>query len=444
MSALARWFKYNGLPVSGYDLTPTSLTAQLVSEGISIHFEDDIDLIDESIMKDKLNTLVVYTPAIPIDNKEFNYFKNENYPLKKRSEVLGMITENLFTVAVAGTHGKTTTSSMIAHILKSADRDCAAFLGGIATNYNTNLLINENYDPDTIIVVEADEFDRSFLTLHPDIAIVTSADADHLDIYGDKDSLKDSFKAFINKTSFTGDLFINEKIATELTKDLQTGAKLTTYSLERGNFVANNIKIENGAFTFYVHHRDKRYGKFELNMPGYHNVENATVAIAVALSIGVSESEIRSAIESYLGVKRRFEYIVKSEERVFVDDYAHHPAEIEAFLKSMRSLYPNRRITAIFQPHLFTRTRDFASEFAQSLSLADEVILLDIYPAREKPIDGVTSKTIFDLLEGVDAQMCNKTNLIDLLKSKEYDVLATMGAGDIDTLVQPIKTMIEG
>ncbi|MEQ8243628.1 UDP-N-acetylmuramate--L-alanine ligase [Fulvivirga sp.] len=440
MSALARWFNLNGFAVSGYDRTPTELTDQLIKEGIDIHFEDDMSFISDSVKSDIDNTLIIITPAIPKAHKQLNFFKDNNYKMLKRSEVLGVISDNFKLVAVAGTHGKTTTSSMIAHLLKHAGRDIAAFLGGIATNYNSNFIANEALTPNTVAVVEADEFDRSFLTLNPDLAVITSADADHLDIYGDKAHLEHSFKAFIDKIKSTGKLFINEKITKDLVSTDFTKS-VNTYGLNRGQFFASNITMGNGFFEFNYTDEINSINKLKLGVPGFHNVENATVAIAVALELGLTVEQIRAGIESYKGVKRRFEFIIRSEKVVFVDDYAHHPVEIEAFLKSLKALYPNKKVTAIFQPHLYSRTRDFAAEFAESLSLADEVILLDIYPAREEPIPGVTSDIVFKDIN-TEKSKCSKEDLLDVLYDYELEVVATIGAGDIDKLVKPIENLL--
>lgn len=444
MSALARWFNHNGFNVSGYDRTSTSLTNKLSEEGIAIHFDDDVNLIPEKIKTDKKGSLIIVTPAIPKHHKELNYLKDNGFEMYKRSQVLGMISAEFHLVAVAGTHGKTTTSSMIAHLLKHAGRDITAFLGGIATNYESNYIANQNKDGKSIAVVEADEFDRSFLTLHPDVAVVTSADADHLDIYGDKRHLEDSFKAFINQVKARGKLFINEKIAKDLVSDdfdqpFEGQARSAyTYGINRGQFFASNITTSSGFFEFDYCDEQCNINNLVLGVPGFHNVENATVAIAVALDLGLSSEEIRAGIESYRGVKRRFEYIIKSEQIIFVDDYAHHPTEIESFLKSLKAMYPEKKVTAIFQPHLFTRTRDFVDGFAESLDIADEVILLDIYPAREEPIEGVTSQIIFDKMK-TEKVLINKEMLLKHLETEEYEVIATIGAGDIDKLVEPIK-----
>lgn len=437
MSAIARWCKRSGYNVAGYDRTETNLTTKLIKEGIDIHFDDEVTAIPASFLEDKANTLVIYTPAIPKSHKGFNYLKDNGFELIKRSVALGVITQSMQTVAVAGTHGKTTTSSMIAHILKFAGMDIAAFLGGIATNYESNFIANETLTDNTIAVVEADEFDRSFLTLNPNIAVVTSADADHLDIYGDANSLQSSFKDFIKQVKSTGELFISEKIADQLVEP-NTSLKTNKYGINRGQFFASNITMNNGFFVFDYRDELHNIDGIRLGVPGFHNVENATVAIAVALKLGVSPEKVKEAIADYLGVKRRFEFVIKSEKLVFVDDYAHHPVEIEAFLKSLKALYPYRKITAIFQPHLFTRTRDFAEGFAESLSLADELILLEIYPAREEPIEGVNATMLLDKVTAKSKMLSTKEGLIEELKHRKLEVVATIGAGDIDKLVAPI------
>ena len=439
MSALARWFNANGFKVYGYDRTETPLTKELFKEGISIHYEDQIDLIPNQLYDGK--GLVIITPAIPKSHKQMNHLKDQGFELHKRSQILGMISDQFTTVAVAGTHGKTTTSSMIAHLLKSAGLDVTAFLGGIATNYNTNFIANRGSDK-VIAVVEADEFDRSFLTLHPDIAVITSTDADHLDIYGNKDALKDSFKVFIKQVKAAGKLFVTEAVANDLDVS-NTKIFNRTYGLNRGQFFASNITIVDGFFVFNYCDEQYNIDNIKLGVPGFHYVENAVVAIAVALALGASPEEVKAGIESYTGVKRRFEYILRSEQIVFVDDYAHHPTEIEAFLKSLKALYPDRKITAIFQPHLYTRTRDFMDGFAESLSLADEVILLGIYPAREAPIPGITSEVIFEKLQVSAKVSTTKSELEGLLADKDLEVVATIGAGDIDQLVSPIKQQLE-
>ena len=440
MSALARWFLKSGLNVSGYDRTSTTLTDELSKEGMPIHFEDGIDNIPKEIREQKEKTLVVFTPAIPANHVEYNYLKDNEYTILKRSEVLGLITKDYKTVAVAGTHGKTTTSSMIAHILKVAGKDMVGFLGGITTNYNSNLVMHGEVNNNTIVVAEADEFDRSFLRLFPQIAVVTSSDADHLDIYGDHNSLIESFKDFIKQINSSGFLIIHESVAEMLSSNIGHIGK-NTYSMSRGQFFASNIIAKGGFFEFNL----QGFSKIEhvkLGVPGFHNIENAVAASVAASLCGVSTQIIKKALESFTGVKRRFEYIIKGKRVVYVDDYAHHPTEIEAFLKSMKSLYPGRKLTVIFQPHLFTRTRDFAEGFSKSLSLADELFLMDIYPAREVPIPGIDSDLIFKDITSPKKVRCGKVDLMEKLEKIEVDVLVTVGAGDIDTFVDPIKKML--
>ena len=439
MSALARWFRKKGLRVSGYDKTETALTKDLSREGIDVHFADSVESIPSYVLEDVARTLVVYTPAIPPNHQEYRHLKEKGYTILKRSQVLGLITEGFRTIAVAGTHGKTTTSSMVAHILFTAGKDMVAFLGGLTSNYGSNLVMQGEVDENTLVVVEADEFDRSFLTLHPSVAIVTSADADHLDIYGDHSNVLNSFRDFIGQINDGGALVIHESVA-----DLGSEAGHITqyhYSMSRGQFFAGNITARSGFFEFDLH----GFGKVEhirLGVPGFHNIENA-VAASVATSLcGVTVRDIKKALETFSGVKRRFEFVLKGERVIFVDDYAHHPKEIEAFLKSMKSMYPRRKVTAIFQPHLYSRTRDFAEGFAESLSLADEVVLLDIYPARELPIPGVDSNMVFKSISSPSKVMCGKNDLMEKLEEMEIDILVTIGAGDIDTFVEPIKQML--
>ena len=440
MSAIARWFNQNGVTVHGYDRTETSLTRALVDEGIDIHYDDDVKLLPDSLINDKKGSLVIYTPAIPKDHKEFNFLKGAGHELMKRSEVLGLITKNSFTVAVAGTHGKTTTSSMVAHLLKNSGRDIAAFLGGLSTNYNSNFLINKELTNETVTVVEADEFDRSFLTLYPDMAIVTSMDADHLDIFGDKDALRASFGDFICQIKEGGHLFINDNIEY---KGLAANALCdhASYGINRGQFFAVNLRISGDTFVFDFSSKGQLIKGLSLGVPGYHNVENMVAAIVVAVSLGLDETSIREGVATYRGVKRRFEYVARQKNVIYIDDYAHHPTEIKAFLKSVKDMYSDKKITVIFQPHLYSRTRDFADEFAESLSLADRVLLLDIYPAREQPIEGVTSELLYRNIK-TDKQMCRKEDVVKILGQNEIEVLVTLGAGDIDQLVLPIKEHI--
>ncbi|HEY9488095.1 MAG TPA: UDP-N-acetylmuramate--L-alanine ligase [Chryseosolibacter sp.] len=441
MSALARWFWKQGVNVSGYDRTATRLTSELKNEGMNIHFDDSVDSIPNEVRDRRDQTLVIFTPAIPKDHAEHRFLKENNYTIMKRSEVLGLISRDYITVAIAGTHGKTTTSSMVAHLLKTANKNMVAFLGGITTNYASNLVMNGSVSSDTIAVAEADEYDRSFLRLFPKMAIVTSADADHLDIYGDHESLISSFKDFIKQIDTGGYLIIHESIAEKLAADIDHVEK-NIYSMSRGQFFAGNITAKGGFFEFDL----QGFGKVEhirLGVPGFHNIENAVAASIAAWHCGVSLPFIKKGLESFSGVKRRFEFVIRHDRLVFVDDYAHHPAEIEAFLQSMRSMYPRRKLTVIFQPHLYSRTRDFAKAFSKSLSLADEVLLMDIYPARELPIPGVDSDMLLNDITSPVKIRCGKKDLLEKLERSDIEVLATIGAGDIDTFVEPIQNMLQ-
>ncbi len=442
MSALARFFKANGKNVSGYDKTPTSLTDELIHEQIPVHFEDELNMVPAEFKNSssKENILIIYTPAIPKDHTCLNWFWKNNYTVVKRSEVLGMITKNSFTIAVAGTHGKTTTSSIIAHLLIEGGVDCSAFLGGISKNYNTNLILQKKTDTTSkpVVVVEADEYDRSFLTLEPDIAVVTSMDADHLDIYEDKKNLEDSYRAFVAKVKKDG--IVIYKTGLDL-RVLQPNHY--TYSItSEADFKAENISIVNNQYLFDFTYHDKTLPELSLGLPGRHNVENAVASLAVALQMKVSPEKLSGSLQSYLGVKRRFEFHIRQPEITFIDDYAHHPEELLMAITSIKELFPGKKITGIFQPHLFSRTRDFAEEFAKSLSLLDQLILLEIYPAREKPIAGVDSKIIYDKVSFASKTLCLKNNLLDELKKKQVEVVVTLGAGDIDQLVEPIKEML--
>nr|WP_295926224.1 UDP-N-acetylmuramate--L-alanine ligase [uncultured Dyadobacter sp.] len=441
MSALARWFKANGFEVAGYDKTMTTLVATLIEEGIPVTLADEVASIPAPFVADPQQTLVIYTPAVPVQHQQMNYFRDQNFLILKRSQVLGILTQNLRTIGVAGTHGKTTTSSLVAHILRYAQVNSTAFLGGITQNYGTNLLLNEPTDKleEVFCVVEADEFDRSFLTLFPEIAIVTSTDADHLDIYGKHEAVLESFRDYVSQIDENGALFMREGL--ELASS--TKAKVYTYALHSGLYHSANIRIENARFVFDLVYPGGIIEGIAMKIPGYHNIENSIAASAVALHIGVAPGEIREALESYGGVKRRFEYQVEEEGNVYIDDYAHHPTEIEAFLSSVRGLYPGRHITAIFQPHLFTRTRDFADGFAESLSLADRLLLLDIYPARELPIEGVNSLMLLENVSIPDKQLVAKEEVLQVLKELNTDIVVTIGAGDIDTLVAPIRHLLQ-
>ncbi|HEY8935722.1 MAG TPA: UDP-N-acetylmuramate--L-alanine ligase [Cyclobacteriaceae bacterium] len=440
MSALARWFMKAGHAVAGYDRTSTKLTEALAKEGMLIHFDDKLDSIPKDVINQKENTLVIFTPAIPKDHAEYNYLKDNGYTIMKRSEVLGLISKGYKTIGVAGTHGKTTTSSLVAHILKTAHKSMVGFLGGITTNYESNLVMEGEVGKDTIVVAEADEFDRSFLRLFPEIAVITSADADHLDIYGDHQSLVTSFKDYIKQINKGGSLIIHESIDELLASDA-THVTKHIYSMSRGQFFAGNITAKSGFFEFDLN----GFGKVEhirLGVPGFHNIENAIAASIATHLCGVDMPTIKKALESFRGVKRRFEFVVKGKNVTYVDDYAHHPTEIEAFLRSMKSMYPQKKLTVIFQPHLFSRTRDFAEGFSKSLSMADELLLMDIYPARELPMPGVDSDMIFKDITSKVKIRCSKADLMQKLEQCDIEVLATIGAGDIDTFVEPIKVML--
>jgi len=432
MSAIARFFRAGGVQVSGYDKTPTALTRELEASGIAVHYEENLALAPKEA------GLVVYTPAVPATHQELVYYRENGYNVVKRSDVLQLITESSFNVCIAGTHGKTTITSMTAHILRDSGFGCNAFLGGIAVNYGTNFWSSEK----NVCVIEADEYDRSFLKLSPDVAVITAMDADHLDIYGTAEAMEEAFIGF-SKAVKPGGILISQ-FGLKRGKELQADQHLT-YSLqnEAADLYATNIRMKNGSYEFDVQMPGLLLENVKLNMGGMHNVENAVAAMSVAASLGIDPEKIRAAVESFRGVKRRFELVLKSEKVMFVDDYAHHPTEIEAFLRSMKSMYPRRKLTVIFQPHLFTRTRDFAEGFSKSLSLADEVVLMDIYPARELPIPGVTSDMLVNDITSKVKVRCGKDDLMQKLETMEFDVLATVGAGDIDTFVQPIKAMLK-
>ncbi len=464
MSALARWFVHNGKMVAGYDKTQTPLTQNLEKEGIKLSYEDNVDKIPEEIRTYPDETLVILTPAVPKSHSELLFFQRNGYTILKRAAVLGMLTRSFNTIAVAGTHGKTTTSTMIAHILKFGGINCTAFLGGISANFNSNLLINtKDSRKDVWAVVEADEFDRSFLHLSPTITVITSTDADHLDIYGEKKELEKSFAEFASQTKDEGLLYTQENISTSVKEAKPKNVKAYDYRALRGYGVPNlpvySVAIkpdeehENACRFDYIDNTleiPTRISSLQLFMPGYHNVENMSVAIAVALKVGVNIDDIRDAVRTFRGVKRRFEYIFRSKQVVYIDDYAHHPTEISALLSSVKHLYPEKKITAIFQPHLFSRTRDFQEEFAQSLSLEnenDELIMLNIYPARELPIEGITSQVVLDKVKAKNKTLLEDNALLDYLEQRidndEIEVLITLGAGDIDRFVKPIHTLLE-
>ena len=424
MSALARYFQNIGKNVTGYDKTPTTLTNELIAGGMSIHFEDNISLIPTDYYIE--NTLVILTPAVPITHSELNYFLEREYVVKKRAEVLGLITRDTFCFAVAGTHGKTTTSSILGHIMYESGADVTAFLGGIVENYHSNLIGSGK----TISVVEADEFDRSFLHLHPDIACVTSMDADHLDIYGDAKAIEESFREFANKVSDKSKLFVPKGL------DLEG---MTVAINDEATFTAFNIRIENSSYVFDVKTPSETIENIAFGLPGRHNLMNALMALAMAKTYGTPTSDIAKALASFKGVQRRFSYQIKSEKLVYIDDYAHHPTEIEAVHQAVRELYPNQKVLAIFQPHLFSRTKDFIDGFAESLSKFDEVLLLDIYPARELPVEGVTSSWLLSKMENQHKKLVSKTDLISEILKSDATVIVTIGAGDIGELVPTIK-----
>ena len=430
MSGLARYFKKRGCVVCGYDKTITPLTSAMRNEGISVVYQDEEDNLKISFLENDPETLVIYTPAIPKDSKILNFFKSGGFSLKKRSEVLGIISKGMYTIAVAGTHGKTTTSSIIAHVLKDSGYDCSAFLGGIATNYDSNVLFGEN----NTMVVEADEFDRSFLTLYPDIAIVTSMDADHLDIYGDHSHLVESFRQFVSQIKEGGRLIYKKGL------DLHGGK---TYSANvLADIQAVNVKIKDGSFYFDFKSADMVIENIQLGLPGLHNIENAIAAIEVALHLGIEPDKIKNALASFRGVKRRFEFILKEPKHIYIDDYAHHPEELRACILAVKTLHPDKKLTTIFQPHLFTRTRDFAEGFSEVLSMTDQLIMLDIYPARELPIEGVNSTMILDKVSINAKQILSKEQTLDYIRAKKPELLLTVGAGDIDTLIVPLKEIL--
>lgn len=439
MSAIARYFQSKRVQVSGYDRASTPLTKEMEASGIAIHYEDDLNLVPKDV------DIVIYTPAIPANHAELNFYKNNNYTLLKRSEVLEIISKDTFNICIAGTHGKTTISTMIAHILRHTGYGCNAFLGGISVNYNTNFWSSER----NTCVIEADEYDRSFLKLNPNLAVISAVDPDHLDIYGTEEALRQAFVDFSHRVK-PGGLLLKKF-------GLKNGAQIKaennfTYSLqnESADVYATNIKIEQGGYRFDVIMKGASIHNIELNMGGMHNIENAVAAIAICYDLAIEADKIRAAVADFKGIKRRFEYIVKNDRLVFIDDYAHHPEELSALIKGAKTLFKGKKCTVIFQPHLFSRTRDLADAFAKSLDLADAVILLPIYPARELPIEGVSSQVILNKMEREDKRLLTKEELLNYMEktfapqlNTEFgEVLITAGAGDIDTLVQPIKKIV--
>lgn len=433
MSALARYFKAKGFEVAGYDRTRSTLTGELEQEGIPVHYEDSVDLIPASF-RDVEKTLVVYTPAVPSSMSEFSWFRDNGFEVMKRSQILGEVTRMQRAICVSGTHGKTTTSTMISHLLHNSHVECNAFLGGISKNFSRNLLLSDKSD---LVVVEADEFDHSFLTLSPYMAVVTAVDADHLDIYGTVENYRKGFEDFVSLILPGGVLLMKKDLPIEpkLNKDV----RLYSYSVEEGDFHAANIRIGGGEIIFDFVTPECVIRDIQLGVPVYVNIENGVAAMAMAYLNGVTEQEIRAAMKSFAGVKRRFDFHIKTKDFAFLDDYAHHPQELKSSIESVRALYPGKRICGVFQPHLYTRTRDLADDFARSLSLLDELVLLDIYPAREKPIEGVNSQMLLDKVTIKDKCLSSKQGLVDCLSHKDFDVLLMVGAGDLDLLIPEVE-----
>ncbi|HCJ46295.1 MAG TPA: UDP-N-acetylmuramate--L-alanine ligase [Prevotella sp.] len=438
MSALARYFIHKGLVVAGYDKTPSTLTQQLEKEGMVIHYRENVDEIPHAC-RDNKSCLVVYTPAIPAEHQELQYFRNNGFEVQKRAQVLGMLTRSHKGLCVAGTHGKTTTSTMCAHIMHQSHVDCNAFLGGISKNYGTNYILSKTSD---YVVIEADEFDRSFHWLRPWMSVITATDPDHLDIYGTKEAYLESFRHYTELIQPGGALIIHKNL--EMKPNVQEGVKTYTYSRDEGDFHAENIKIENGNITFDFISPVENVTNVKLGQPVPINIENGVAAMALAQLNGCTAEELRYGMSTYHGVERRFDFKINDDRHVLLSDYAHHPKEILQSAKSLRELYQGRKLTAIFQPHLYTRTRDFYKDFADALSHFDEVILTEIYPAREAPIPGVTSQLIYDNLKsGVEKSMIQKADVLNMVKSRDFDVLIILGAGDLDNMVPQITRILE-
>jgi len=431
MSAIARYFIAKGASVSGYDKTSTELTKTLEASGMKIHYEDNVELIPKDV------DFVVYTPAIPANHTELNYYKDKGYPVLKRSDVLQIITESTFNICIAGTHGKTTTTSMVAHILRHSDYGCNAFLGGISANYQTNFWSH----PNNVVVVEADEYDRSFLKLKPDVAIITSMDADHLDIYGTKEELQKTFVQFSNQVKENGLLITKYGIGNN-TDFTYPDKETYSYNNPSSDCYATNIRIVNGTYLFDLIINKENITDISLSMGGMHNIENSVAAIAVAKHLKIENESIKQAVAAYKGVKRRFEYIIKTDETVMIDDYAHHPEELRALITGVKDLYKGEKITLVFQPHLYSRTNDFAKEFAETLSMVDELILLPIYPARELPMEGVDSNMILNKVTASNKKVLSKAELKQWVTVNKPKLLVMAGAGDIDTMVEPIKNIL--
>ncbi|MBQ8710874.1 MAG: UDP-N-acetylmuramate--L-alanine ligase [Bacteroidaceae bacterium] len=436
MSALVRYFLTKGYNVGGYDKTPSELTEKLIEEGAKIHYEENVEYIDYCFKK-KDSTLIVYTPAIPAEHKEMVYFRERGFEIQKRAQVLGFLTQSHKGLCVAGTHGKTTTSTMAAHLLHQSKVDCNAFLGGISKNYGTNYILSDS----DYVVIEADEFDRSFHWLRPYMTVITATDPDHLDIYGTKEAYLESFRHYTTLIQPGGALIIHKGL--EMKPDVQEGVRVYEYAREEGDFHAENIRIGGGEIVFDFVHPGGVVKDIQLGVPVSINIENGIAAMALAILNGVSEEDLRKGMKSFGGVDRRFDFKVKTDKMVFLSDYAHHPNEIEQSVKSVRELYKDKKIAAIFQPHLYTRTRDFYKEFASALSLLDCVYLCDIYPARELPIEGVTSKLIYDnLRSGIEKHLIHKEDILDVARSRNFDVLMSLGAGDIENYVPQITKIL--
>jgi len=430
MSAIARYFNGRGIEVHGYDRTATELTRTLAAEGIDIHYDEDISQIPERV------DLVVYTPAVPDSHAELKYFRQQGVPLKKRAEVLGMISRSMKTIAIAGTHGKTTTTTLTAYLLRECGIDCTAFLGGIAMDFSTNFVEGQS----EWVVVEADEYDRSFLHLSPDIAVILSMDADHLDIYGSLEELHETgFRAFAKKQKDGGTLYLQH----DWQQQLGAVPGLQTFGVEGGQFRAEKIRVEEGYFTFDYRSPDQQMDGLQLSLPGRHNVENATAAISIVLQLGAKEADLRRALKSFRGIRRRFEFVYREADGLYIDDYAHHPSELKAAIGAARELYPGRKLTGIFQPHLFSRTRDFINGFAEALAEVDELLLMEIYPAREAPIAGVDSAWLLDKVDHADKVLIPEEHILDAVKARQPEVLLTLGAGDIELLRAPLKRYFE-
>lgn len=437
MSAIARYFMHKGMVVAGYDKTPTELTSRLEDEGMLLHFEEDVEAIPRACRK-RNSTLVVYTPAIPSEHAELQYFRREGFQIEKRAQVLGRLTQAHKALCVAGTHGKTTTSTMCAHLLHQSHIDCNAFLGGISKNYGTNYILSDS----DYVVIEADEYDRSFHWLSPYISVVTSTDPDHLDIYGTKEAYLESFRHYTSLIQPEGALIIRHGI--ELKPDVKEGVRVFDYGMTEGDFHAENIMIENGEIRFDFISPIKSIKNIELGLPIPINIENGIAAMAMAQLVGCDEEELRYGMKTFQGAERRFDFKIKTDKLVLISDYAHHPKEILESARSLRTVYKDRKITVIFQPHLYSRTKDFYKEFAEALNILDEVILTDIYPAREEPIEGVTSKLIYDRLrDDIKKQLIKLDDVIDLVKSRDFDVLVILGAGDLDMKMPQIKEILE-